>query len=313
MIRTHLLHPTSTETRSGLELSKPEQCLTWVEVTAPTPAELDAVGQAMGLRTVSLSDALRPGHPPKAEVREDHLFTVVHTPALQGGLSTDKIALFMGLDWIVTLVAEASESTSAVFQHVREAWDGGGETSASIAHRILLGLNEAFESQVVSIAGAIEVIEERIQQRPDVEVISTIGGLRAQLNQIQILLREQRSVFENLAHTEHPVFASDKRSYFRDAYDNILRVEQQVVLAREEIHVARDLHHAMQNQRMNETMRVLTVIATIMMPLSLIAGFYGMNVPLPGMEAGNSVWVIAALMFAICVGMLIWFRRRRWV
>jgi magnesium transporter len=127
-------------------------------------------------------------------------------------------------------------------------------------------------------------------------------------------LRGQRDVAQALSRANHGVISAKLQPYLRDVYDHCLRVYELLEGAREGIAMSRDAFLSAQSNRMNQTMRVLTVIATVMMPLGVIAGIFGMNFDAsPGLHSPAGFWVTMAGMVVGALAMVVWFRRRDWV
>ena len=128
------------------------------------------------------------------------------------------------------------------------------------------------------------------------------------------ITRMQRDVCLTLSRTNHPVLSKQITPYLRDVYDHCLRVYDHLEGVRDSLSAARDGYLSAVNNRLSESMRVLTVIATIMMPLSLVAGVFGMNfADMPLLRDGWGFWLTVGFMVAVGGGMLVWFRRRRWI
>ena len=117
-----------------------------------------------------------------------------------------------------------------------------------------------------------------------------------------------------LSRTNHAVLSQQITPYLRDVYDHCLRIYDHLEGVRESLSAARDGYLSAVNNRLSESMRVLTVIATIMMPLSLVAGVFGMNfVKMPLLQDGWGFWLTMGFMSSVGVAMLVWFRVRRWI
>jgi magnesium transporter len=157
-------------------------------------------------------------------------------------------------------------------------------------------------------------LEDRTDTDPDDDTMRAIIDLRNDLTRTARVVRSQRDVAGMLARATYEQLPERLTPYLRDVYDHLLRVHDQIEGARDQILAVRDLYLALVNNRLSDIMRVLTVIATIMMPLSLVAGIWGMNVGgLPGAQSRLGFWVVCVAMGLLATAMLVWFRRRRWL
>jgi magnesium transporter len=279
----------------------------WVEVVAPDEAECARLVADYGLHELAIEDALRIGHPPKLEDFGDYLFLIVHTPDLDGDIGTRKVALFLRKDRLVTILRAPLPPMDAIRGRVERDQARYLGQPAVLAHAILDNLTDGFEQLVDRLADRIETVEEGVG-RP--ETLEPLAGLRSEASELARTLRTQRDVLAALARGDHAFLSAKLRPYMRDLYDHVLRVCDLLEGLRERIHDVRDTHLALVNTRLAETMRILTVIATIMMPLGVIAGVYGMNFEaMPGARNPVGFWVTVAAMIATASGMYIWIRR----
>lgn len=314
MIRIHQLVDGALVTRAEeAVLEKPAHGVpTWFDVVAPTPAECAVLVEQLGLHELALEDALRPGHPPKLEDFEEHLFLIAHTPVEDVEEGTRKISIFLAKTWIVTLLRAPLDLLAGLTGRVQRRPDHYLKSPAVLAHRLLDDMTDGFERLVEELIEQLDALDEPGDPVPD--TMATIVGMRHKTAMLSRIVRSQRDMCASLTHNAHTALPKRVRPYLRDVYDHLLRVHDYLESVRDGLGAARDAHLAAVNNRLSEVMRVLTVIATIMMPLSLVAGIYGMNFEsMPGLRNPAGFWLTIGGMLLIAGGMLYFFRRRRWL
>ncbi len=183
-----------------------------------------------------------------------------------------------------------------------------------VAHALLDHLVDGFELRVDDLVDAVDTLECGVAERANPECLRLIQELRREASTLSRVVRVQRDVCQALARANHPVLSRRITPYLRDVYDHCLRVNDLLEGIRESLGAARDGYLSAVSNRLSETMRMLTVIATIMMPLSVVAGIFGMNFePMPALKTPWGFWATVGVMVAMAGGMLVYFRRRRWI
>jgi magnesium transporter len=286
----------------------------WIEAQAPTVQECSLLAGGLGLHELALEDAVTPGHPPKYEPFDGYLFLIAHTPDVDTEEGTRKIAIFLAKDWIVTVVRAPLARLDAITARVARDPDRFLEPPAVLAHLILDDLTDGFEELVDRLRDAVDEVEDTCTSRPQARQMDRILAMRREAAGLARTVRSQRDVSASLFHTDHPALPRKIQPYLRDIYDHILRVHEQLEGVREGLQAARDAYFASVNTRLNEVMRTLTVIATIMMPLGVITGIYGMNFQsMPGLDSPSGFWATIAGMFALGGALVAVFRWRGWL
>ncbi len=158
----------------------------------------------------------------------------------------------------------------------------------------------------------IDELEEKALENPSRETANTIHQFRRDLLVLRNALRPQRDAFTQLARTELPLFRRETREYLRDVYDHMIQTLDRLDMLREVSSGLMEVYLTVVNNNLNEVVKTLTIIATVMLPLSLIASIYGMNVVFPGREDVSGFVSALGLMAAVGVIMIIYFRRRKW-
>jgi magnesium transporter len=316
LLRIHrlALKTLRTDAQPALVEPPPKGERAWIEAIGPSVEECALLVQGLGLHELALEDALTPGHPPKYEVFDGALFLIAHTPDTDAEEGTRKIALFLAKDWIVTMLREPLDRLGNIAARVQRDPDRYLQNPAVLAHMILENMTDGFEQLVDELREQVEAIEDTTYGRPHAGQMTRILEMRQEAARLARTVRSQRDVCAALFRTIHPSLPKKVQPYLRDVYDHILRVHEMLEAVREGLAAARDAYFASVNTRLNEVMRTLTVIATIMMPLGVITGVYGMNFDwMPGLHSPLGFWLTITGMFALGGGMVAFFRWRRWL
>ncbi|MDJ0973713.1 MAG: magnesium/cobalt transporter CorA [Planctomycetota bacterium] len=316
MIRTRSLREGTIETHEGSAglrkaLASPEP--DWVTVVAPDREEIDELCDALSLHPLAVRDALKDNQPPKLHEFGDHLFFIVHTPVKQAWSETRRIAVFLSPTWIVTIQATESQVMDKIAERVEQAPEHLLSSPDALAHEVIDQMMVGFEDLTAEILDDMTKLEDLVLSDASPKSMQAILKMRRRVIGLGRVTRSQRDVCASLCRLTHPALSDEVMPYLRDVYDHILRVFELIESAREGLAVTRDAHLAIVNNRLSEIMRTLTIIATVMMPLSLIAGIYGMNFEiLPGQKSPAGFWITIGVMLGIAGAMLVYFRRRRW-
>jgi magnesium transporter len=190
-----------------------------------------------------------------------------------------------------------------------------GEGPASLLHHIIDRLVDHYSPEVDSLEDRLEAIEHDVFAEGRHNPLKRILALKSDIATLRRVTLPQRDVVSRLARREF-VQISDALSYrFRDVYDHLVRLADESVFLQDRVTGLLDAHISTQSHRLNQVMKVLTVIATIFMPLTVLTSMYGMNVPLPHLPGGEAsqFWWILGMMLASSAGMLWVFRRMDWL
>jgi magnesium transporter len=159
----------------------------------------------------------------------------------------------------------------------------------------------------------IDTLEDRLFKHASRPALREIFSLKKDVLHLRRVVNPQREVLNRLARAEHKAVSREETVYFRDVYDHIYRVAEMLESFRDVLSSSLEVYLTVVANRTNEVMKVLTTFSIILMTGALIAGIYGMNVPLPGHDSKATLWVLMGTMAALSLGLLIFFRKRRWI
>jgi len=286
----------------------------FIEVVKPDAGEVELLVDGLDLPRESVRDALEPSHPPILRELDSHLLAIVHAPEKGEELHTRKIALFLGRGWLVTVVRLELPLLEPLRETMRRNPGWYLRAPERIAHAILRHMCDVFEERVDEMIDCAEELEEAAIARTAADPLSTLQQLRRRTAALARVVRAQRDVCQGLARGGNPFIPRAAEPYLRDVADHMLRIYDLLEAVRDGILAARDAHLTAMNTELNLTLRTLTAVATLLLPLSLIAGLFGMN--FKSMPLIEQPWGLAALggvMAVIAFGTWRWLRGRGWL
>jgi magnesium transporter len=294
----------------------------WIHVVGLADvAIVEHMGTAFGLHPLALEDVLTLGQRPKAEEFDDTLFCIVqHLTYRRKNLERVQLSLFLGKDFVVTFQPRADDLLALIRERLVKGrtklrQKGAGYLSYAVLDLIVDSAFPALEA----LGDQLDAIEEGILEKPDQEDIEQLQCARRELLVLRQVLWPQREVMGRLSREEHELMPDDVRLYFRDCYDHAVQALEVSENFREMASGLLDIYLTSLSHRLNDVMKVLTIISTVFMPLSFFAGVYGMNFntdqPFNMPELG---WKYGYLGFwgvtiAGVVTMLWLFRRKGWL
>ena len=299
-----------------------DEKILWVDVNGLGDAETIArIGKVFGFHRLSMEDVLHIDQRPKLEEFSDHLFIVVQHPLLEADHAFEQISLFLGRGFVVTFQAYETNRLATVQQRLL---DGKGRVRQGredyLAYALLDLVVDAYFPFMEQFDLRLEALETSILGNGSSGSVQGVFDQKRKILQLRRTLWAMRDSMAQMARQPGGMIRTETTPYFRDVQDHVLRILEVAELQRELCTSLLELHHSQLNQRMNEIMKVLTMAATIFIPLSFIAGIYGMNFDpdaspwnMPELEWVYGYPAALMLMLTVAVGMLVFFRRKGWI
>jgi magnesium transporter len=295
--------------------------LTWLNVEGLDDADvIAALGRIFGLHPLALEDVVHLRQRAKVEQYGDLLFIVARMAECCGELETEQITMFVGKNFVLTFLEDPGDC----FEPVRARLRGGGRlrqaTSGYLAYSLLDAVIDAYFPVVESYAERLDRLEDRVIAKPTRRAIAEIHAAKHDLRTLRRIVWPLREAVNSLIRDPSPLIDDDTRVHLRDCYDHLVQIIDLVETYRELCSDLTDLYLSSLSNRMNEVMKVLTIISTIFMPLGFITGVYGMN-----FNTAQSPWNMPELnwrygyLFALglmgmTVMVMFWFfRRKGWI
>ena len=290
--------------------------VTWIEVEGlGDERALRRIGEIFEIHPLALADAVNVPQRPKAETYEHHEFLVCRMAQLHGReIETEQVSLVIGSHWVITFQPGERDVFDPVRERIRSNSLICQMGADFLAYALLDTLVDGYFPIVESLGDALEEVEERVVAGKIERNASAIHVIRRQLLMFHRILWQQRDAINSLLRGESRFISPAIRVYLRDVYDHSVQILDLVEAFREMAVSLMEVHLSSISNRLNEVMRVLTVISTIFIPLTFLVGVYGMNFHfMPELEWRWSYPILWVVMLGIGAAMFAGFRRRGWI
>ena len=296
----------------------------WVDLVAPSIPESLILTDTFAFHPLSTEDALATLQYPKIEAYDGYLYIVLHGIAFHSTdarrreercFNTHDVDFFLGPNYLVTVHGASSTSIDELKHHVVRNPKIMGEGPVAVFHRIVDAMVDHYRPEVEKLEEQIDTLENALFERPGAEIIRSILNRKRDVSALRRIVFPQRDVVNRLARREFVDISTDMAFRFRDVYDHLVRMADDASMLHERITSVLEAHLTTASNRLNEIMKVLTVVSTVFMPLTLLSGLWGMNVALPLLPGGPAAqfWWVAAIIIGVVLAMLLMFRRRHWI
>ncbi|ADJ16022.1 magnesium/cobalt transporter CorA [Halalkalicoccus jeotgali] len=255
----------------------------WVRVTDATPADLDRVAETFGIHPLAVEDLSGVARP-KTEEYPEYTFVLLKIAELAAGetsfgeeLAVDPLGICIGDDWLVTFSFTTTDACDRAWRTVESDGRVLARGSDFVASRIVDGVTDEYLETLDSLESRIEIVEESVMTSTDIETLERLNSLRRELLVFRKLVWPTREAVGALARGDPDHVRPETEKYFRDVSDRLVHLVELTETYRDLVGGARDIYLNTISQSTNEVMKRLTVVATIVLPLTFVVGVYGMN------------------------------------
>lgn len=293
--------------------------LLWVSLENPSTGEFQSIlADLFHFHPLAIEDCQSTGfQTPKVDDYGEYLFIVVlglSFDQTKSELVTEEFDLFLGKNYVVTNFNTARmpavEKLKQRLKRDERLLTNGAD---SLCHALIDIIVDDYSEPLEILESELEVLEDSVLSRPQSETLEKILHLKHSIMAVRRVVAPQREIINHLSRDEYPLIDLQSRLYFRDIYDHLVRVYDWVDILRDMATNALEVYLNATSLRLNEVMKALTIVSTIFLPLAFVAGVYGMNfhfMPEITWKWGYPMaWVI---FLTITIGMLAFFRKRRW-
>jgi magnesium transporter len=296
--------------------------LTWVHLEAPTADEATELRERFGWHPLDLEDVLSRRERPKIDdyADEGYLFVVLHFPiydkAIQR-LNAGELDAFIGHDYLVTLPNVELLPVSRLFERcqsdeaLRDQLFSKG--SGYLLYHVLDDLFDYCFPILDKIAHKLRTLEDDVFEGAAEEVVRDISNAKQEIISYRKIIKPERSTLRLLERRIERFLPEELELYFDDIADAVERIWDSLDNYKEVVEALEDTNESVISHRQNDVLRILTVFSVVLLPLTLITGFFGMNVHFPGYESAGAFWGITGGIIALLVGMVAFFRAKRWL
>lgn len=323
MIRALLYNPANGDLAAGGEellLSWQQQpdTIIWADFVDEQQAhEKPILEQTFGIHVLAIQDAQRERHPPKLEAFDDYTFLLFkelspHADAFD--FATVQLAVFVGERFLITRRASASSSVDRLFQRAADNAALFGDGSGALAMRLCRTLVDRYLHMLLGLEPRLEELEREIMEHPEDAILAELLGYKTELKRFRRVFIYHEQIFRELKSRPFPALGTDIAHQITDVYEHQERAGSLAGLYYELASDMADGYISVASHHLNQIMKILTVVMAIFVPLSFLAGIYGMNFEnMPELGWKYAYFVLLGVMGTLATTMLLVFRRIRWL
>jgi magnesium transporter len=296
-----------------------ECALLWVDVRDYHKEEIEKLAGEFGLHTIAVESCLDPYRRPHLYEFADHFY--VNLTILQPDTETrseiqpSELHLFAGSNFIITAVRDSGiGAVDGALRQYESLPSICGKGPGYAVYLLCESLVESYIPVVEALDDEADSLENTMLERPDRESLKTLFALKSRAFDLRKLLGPQRDAITELSRRDFPFIQGENRIYYQDIYNRMIRIFDMLDTIREILSGCLDIYLSQVSNRLNEVMKVLTVLATILGVMTFVTGFFGMNfTQLPWLDSPNAFRNIVLFMGGCAVAMLIAFRWKNWI
>jgi magnesium transporter len=292
--------------------------LRWINIERPRPVDQAWLEERFDFfHPLDYEDVFSRNQRPKVDEYDEYLFIVLHFPRFDktvGRLNAAELDIFIGADFVITLPNEPLQPVEYLFERVRvneeERENLFSKGSGFLLYKIVDACVDASFPMLQKMGHKLERIEEDIFEGRSEEVVRDISNVKQEIINFRKVIRPQRPVMRDLERTKSRYIPEDLDIYFDDINDASERVWDMLENYKEVVEGLESTNESVLAHRGNETFRILTAFSVIMLPLTLVASIWGMNVHVPGQGDPTAFYLVLGLMLVVLVSLVTYFRKR---
>jgi magnesium transporter len=292
---------------------------TWLNIDGVHQLDIiEKVGKQFNIHPLVLEDIMHTGQRPKMEDFDDYLFIVLKMlqyDEKEEETKSEQISLIIGSHYVISFQENEGDVFDPIRERIRTVRGRIRKMGADyLAYSLIDAIVDNYFMVLEKIGEIIEDIEDMLVKNPTPEVLQAIHSLKKDLIFLRKSVWPLREVISRLERWESPLIDKSIDIYLRDVYDHTIQVIDSLETFRDMLSGMLDIYLSSVSNRMNEVMKVLTIIATIFIPLTLITGIYGMNFKyMPELDTHWGYPMVYSIMLAVGIVMLMYFRRKKWL
>jgi magnesium transporter len=296
--------------------------LRWVKIDRPGAEEQAWLEENFDFHALDLEDVLSRNQRPKIDQYDEYLFIVLHFPVFDssaGRLGAGELDLFVGPGYLVTIPNQPLQPVEYLFERCRHKEEMRDQLfsrgSGYLLYRIVDDCFDYCFPMLRKIGNKLDALEEEIFEGRSEEIVRDVSNAKQEIINFRKVIRPQRPVLRDLEKVKGRYLAPelDLEIYFDDIVDANERIWDMLENYKEVVEALEDTNESVISHRVNNVLRVLTSISVIVLPLTFLASLWGMNVGVPGEGNEGAFYAIVGVMVMVMLGMIAFFRRRRWL
>jgi magnesium transporter len=301
-----------------LSLCREPGVVSWVNINGIHDTEvIRRVGEMFGIHALVLEDVLNTDHRPKVEPFEDHVFFTMKMMWFldDGTLEAEQVSIIFGSHWVISFQERKGDVFDPIRERIRQNTGVVRKKGADfLVYRLIDIVVDNYFIIMERFDEKLDDLEERITADTEGDHMAEIQEVKREMLRLRRSLLPLREAVGALEKGITGLVVKNNQKYFKDVYDHLVQLADSLEGNREVIGMLMDLYLANMSNRMNNVMRLLTIVSTIFIPLTFIAGIYGMNFEnMPELGWPWAYFAVLGIMTAIGVTMVYFFRRRKWL
>ncbi len=295
-----------------------EGTISWIDIQGfGDKSMMHRIGQIFGLHALLLSDVVNVPQRPKADEYDNHLLLILKMVLgwHEGAVDSEQVSIVVGSNYVITF----QEKYGDVFDPVRKRIRTGKGIIRKhgpdyLAYAIADTIIDGYYPMLEKIGEQLEGLEDSVVTNPKPELLRQLNRIKNQLVNLRRGIWPQREAMNSLVRGDHAAITTDVQIYFRDTYDHCVQTSEVAEMYREMVTGLMNTYLSSISNRMNEVMKVLTIMASIFIPLTFVAGVYGMNFEhMPELHFKWAYPLVWAVMLSLSSGMFVFFWRKGWL
>jgi magnesium transporter len=294
--------------------------LRWINIERPGPLDQAWLEEHFEFHPLDYEDVRSRNQRPKIDSYDDYLFIVLHFPVFDksvGRLNTGELDMFVGPDFLITLPNVPLQPVEYLFERCRSNEQVREELfSKGTGYLLYKIVDNSFDycfPMLRKIGNKLDRLENELFEGRSEDIVRDLSNVKQEIINFRKIIRPQRSVLRDLERSKQRYIAEELEIYFDDIIDASERIWDMLENFKEMVEALEGTNESVISHRLNDSLRILTAISVIVLPLTLIASIWGMNVGLPGRDSIHAFWIIIGVMVVILVGSISYFRYRRWL
>jgi len=292
----------------------------WIHIESPRTVDRDWLEENFDFHPLDYEDVYSRNQRPKLDQYDDYVFIVLHFPMFDkttGRISAAELDLFMGPDYLITLPNVPLAPLNAMFERYREKDDLREATFAKgsgyLLYKIVDTCVDASFPMLRKMGVKLDELEDDIFEGRSSEIVRSISDTKQEIINFRRIVRPQTAVLRDLERVKQRYLQEELEIYFDDISDAAERIWDTLENYKEVIEALESTNESVLSHRLNDSFRVLTAVSVVLLPLTLVASIFGMNVPVPGEGHPLAFLTILVLMAVLLVMLVAYFRRRGWL
>jgi magnesium transporter len=289
----------------------------WLNVDGIHNAQIiERIGKMFNIHPLTLEDIVTPEQRPKFEDYDDYLFAVMKMFHYNSEIYSEQLCIILTNNTVISFQeAKGGDAFDIIRNRLRQGKGRVRKMGADyLTYCLLDAVTDYYFVILEKIGDNIETIEEELITTPSKKTMTQLHNLKREIIYLRKAVWPIRELINNFERCENKLIIKTTRPFIRDLYDHTIRVIDTVETYRDLLSGMMDIYLSSQSNRMNEVMKVLTIISTIFIPVTFIAGVYGMNFKyMPELESPYGYWIVWGIMIIMMLSMLLYFKMKKWL